>query len=87
MCPKTKDPACGTDGVTYANACYAGCNEVEVDYIGNCADPTGCDGIACPMQYVPVCGANGVTYSNSCVAACTGVTVVDSSLCGIVPLS
>ncbi|KAG2487708.1 hypothetical protein HYH03_013707 [Edaphochlamys debaryana] len=83
LCPEARESVCGTDGVTYANACYAGCNKVEVDYIGNCADDTGCNGVLCPMYYEPACGANGVLYSNKCFAACAGITLLDSSFCGI----
>ncbi|GIL48756.1 hypothetical protein Vafri_5192 [Volvox africanus] len=82
-CPADNKPVCGSDGNTYSSVCNMQClsPDVTVDYIGRCADPTGCSSVQCTTAYFPVCGANGRTYPNRCIAACTGVTVVSSGVC------
>ena len=45
MCTLQYDPQCGVDGVTYGNACAAGCDDVEIAYAGECqfGVPGECD--------------------------------------------
>ena len=35
-CSSTVSYVCGTDDLTYKNTCYAGLNNIEVDYAGEC---------------------------------------------------
>ncbi len=69
-CPAIVAPVCGVDGITYDNACRAGCAGVVVDAEGACPEPCECDALA-----DPVCGADGVTYDNPCLAGCAGVAI------------
>ena len=36
ICTMQFDPVCWVNGQTYGNACTAGCEQVEVDYTGEC---------------------------------------------------
>ncbi len=36
VCIEIFQPVCGTDGVTYANACLAGCASVDIASEGEC---------------------------------------------------
>jgi hypothetical protein len=67
---------CGANGVTYGNACEAGCEGVDVVAEGACDEAC-----ACPTVYIPVCGEDGVTYGNACEAACADVEVVADGPC------
>eukprot|EP00798_Chlamydomonas_sp_ICE-L_P022358 gene22358-29455_t len=69
-CPAAWKPVCDAEdeetaaiAATYANACFAGCNGVElpVRLGGNCKSLAGC---ACIDIWAPVCGADGITYSS-----------------------
>ncbi|CAB3401139.1 unnamed protein product [Caenorhabditis bovis] len=66
-CDKTYDPLCGTDGVTYSNACSLQLeicrvenSTLEVAYPGMCCD------INCPNDFSPVCDSSGKTHQNIC---------------------
>ncbi|KAJ3107682.1 hypothetical protein HDU96_007833 [Phlyctochytrium bullatum] len=76
FCPTVaSSPVCGSDGVTYPNACSFRRARCETPSLserskGPC---TTCPD-ACPMIFAPVCGSDGTTHSNTCVfntAACT----------------
>ncbi|KAJ8715242.1 hypothetical protein PYW08_005223 [Mythimna loreyi] len=69
----TFDPQCGSDGVTYLNACFLECQnlvhttQVAVVHAGVCEHHFNCE---CHTVYKPVCGSDGVTYSNDCTLKC-----------------
>jgi hypothetical protein len=39
-CADDYSPVCGVDGSTYASACYAACNDVQVTRNGRCGGST-----------------------------------------------
>lgn len=68
-----KAPVCGSDGITYNNACVFGCNggapvpPATILYRSACADDKPCD---CPKYLEPVCGSDGQTWPNACFLEC-----------------
>ena len=61
-CPTLFIPVCGSDSMTYSNACQAERKGIRIEYAGVCED----QGRNCPREYSPVCGIDGVTYDNEC---------------------
>ena len=69
FCPEVYEPVCGVDGVTYSNSCFAGLENVQVAYEGECGPENAfAEPRVCTREYNPVCGADGVTYGNPCMA-------------------
>eukprot|EP00798_Chlamydomonas_sp_ICE-L_P022365 gene22365-29467_t len=86
-CPSAWKPVCDAEdeeaaatAATYGNACFAGCNGVElpVRLGGNCKSLAGC---VCTQQFAPVCGADGITYGNAGCADCANVPAVSDGEC------
>ena len=74
MCTEQYDPVCGSDGITYSNACKLEVEQCEekpdliVTSQGECSDSSldeDCP-LICMEVYDPVCGSDGATYSNAC---------------------
>lgn len=71
ICTEEYNPVCGTDGITYSNACFA--QNTQIDYQGECKQKHICtedekSATFCTMEYKPVCGSDGKTYGNGCSA-------------------
>eukprot|EP01080_Neovahlkampfia_damariscottae_P004712 gene4712-8296_t len=75
FCTQEVNPVCGSNGVTYQNACLAACAGVTVASQGACAMGTSGNGMT--MQNCQL------TYQNACLAACAGVTVASQGACAM----
>ncbi|MDP2718034.1 MAG: Kazal-type serine protease inhibitor domain-containing protein, partial [Candidatus Micrarchaeota archaeon] len=73
-CAESGPQVCGTNGVTYANACLA--EEAGATWITE-----GACGLECTENYVPVCGPDFVTYQNACHARQAGAEPAVSGEC------
>ncbi|KAG7166162.1 four-domain proteases inhibitor-like [Homarus americanus] len=67
--PDEYNPVCGSNGVTYRNACYfilgtCGDSVTTLVHQGECKRDCHKN---CNKKYDPVCGSNGVTYGNLCM--------------------
>lgn len=84
-CNTVFNPVCGSNGVTYANACRASCKRIPVVAYGECrlfnVSPVPGRICECEFSSLSVCATNGITYESSCVAKCFDATVRDTGLC------
>ncbi len=55
VCPEIYAPVCGVDGVTYPNDCFAQCENVRIERMGECTIVN-----QCPQCSLPICGPNEV---------------------------
>jgi len=76
-CDDYWQPVCGSDGVTYSNACQAGCMGSDVAYDGECSpDVSGCTTSEnCPPGYFCVINREDECASGECPGYCSAVPV------------
>ncbi|GMH38578.1 hypothetical protein BSKO_06462 [Bryopsis sp. KO-2023] len=82
VCTLEFNPVCGVDGMTYPNACQAGCSGTLVECLGECPcgkpPPGAC---TCLAGGPRVCGKDGNEYGNACLAGCEGVEAACDGPC------
>ncbi|KAJ3116170.1 hypothetical protein HDU96_010279 [Phlyctochytrium bullatum] len=78
VCPMDFTPVCGTNGMTFSNACALAVHACKHPQLGlrvagqgpcpTAPDGQRCQGMetVCPETYEPVCASNGVTFRNLC---------------------
>lgn len=78
-------PVCGSNGVTFANACRANCKRVPIVAYGECRlfniDAQPAKTCECDYNNISVCATNNITYENSCVAKCFSATFKTNGIC------
>ncbi len=87
-CPDNYEPVCGSNGITYQNACFARADGIESYTPGVCfgdciiADQMDIYNVReCESDYSPVCGCNNETYLNACEAERAGVVSFIPGVC------
>ena len=91
-CPRYYDPVCGTDNQTYSNECFAGCNNVEISYWGECGSLACVSDHDCPIGSLclsGVCKAGACRSDRDCPenqlcsdnGSCVSIPCTSSSDC------
>ncbi len=75
VCPAVFAPVCGVDGVTYGNACEAGCVNVAIAHEGECGGMGACGSNA-------DCGNGEVCMAGVCGPPCEISCLIPDPVCG-----
>ena len=69
FCTANYEPVCGIDNLTYSNSCNAECDNIEIDYEGECKkDIVYCEEDDCPNDMV--CNEEGICEQEFKVLKC-----------------